>query len=169
VDTIRHEVWVKADRTQVFDAITRADGLDAWWGKVLHAEPEIGSVIEFDHGLGEPFRMRVVELVPGERLAWECLSDYEDAGNPASEWLGHRLVFNLRAAGDDHGSAWLAARLFGSDVGEGITILDFRHEGWSEDARWYAFCNSAWGVTLDGLKKYCETRAISHFSTTVED
>jgi uncharacterized protein YndB with AHSA1/START domain len=158
VDTIHHEVWVKADRARVFDAFTTADGLDAWWGKVVHAEPRAGSVIEFDNGLGDPFNMRIDELVPGERAVWECISDYSDPGNPASEWLGHRLTFSLSAAVDRPQSEWMAQRAFSTDSAAGITILDFRHAGWKTDSTWYPFCNAAWGATLAALKQSCEAR-----------
>ena len=42
---------------------------------------------------------------------------------------------------------------------DGFTVVGFRHTGWEPDARWFAFCNLAWGVTLEiGLEKYCESR-----------
>lgn len=156
MDTIHHEVWMKADNPRVFEAITTTEGLNSWWGPALRAEPKVGAMVEFDHGLGAPLTMRIVELVADRRVVWRCVSDYEDTGNPASEWLGHQLVFDLRTAGQDPESAWMARRLFDSDPGDEITILDFQHSGWSPDARWYAFCNSGWGVALDGLKSHCE-------------
>jgi hypothetical protein len=131
---IRHEVWVQA-------------------------EPRVGSITEFDHELGEPFRMRVIDLVPDERLVWRCVTDVADPGNPASDWLGHRLSFALGSATDRPSAAWMASRLFGADSPDGITVLDFRHSGWTRESRWSAFCNSAWGVALNGLKQYCEAAA----------
>jgi hypothetical protein len=157
MQTIHHEVWVKAVQDRVFDSFTTAGGIDAWWGKVVHAEPRVDSVIEFDHGLGAPFNMKVVDLVPGERSVWECISEFSDPGNPASEWFGHRLTFALSAAVARPGSAWMANRLFGIDSAAGITILDFQHTGWDDGATWYPFCNAAWGSALDALKQSCES------------
>jgi uncharacterized protein YndB with AHSA1/START domain len=155
VQTIRHEVWINADKKKVFEAITSRKGLDAWWGKALTAEPELDYVVEFDHGLGELLRMRITDLIPDERVTWRCLSDYSEPGQPGSEWLGHRLHFELETGRDDPNSEWLRDRLE-LNTGDSFTVLNFRHTGWDSDARWFAFCNYSWGVTLQGLKRYCE-------------
>ncbi len=147
MEAIRHEVWINADSQAVFEAISSREGLDSWWGKALSAEPGVGCVIEFDHGLGDPLRMRITDLDPGARLTWRCVSDFSDPGNPASEWLGHRLGFDLKSAADDPALAWMGPRL-GVDGG---TILRFSHTGWTPESRWFAFSNTAWGVTLEGL------------------
>jgi uncharacterized protein YndB with AHSA1/START domain len=159
VTTIQHEVWIHASKVDVFEAITTKQGLDSWWGTALNAEPQVGYVVEFDHGLGETLRMRITDVIPNGRLEWTCISDYRDPGNPASEWLGHRLIFELETAPDDPQHAWLRQRLFAADPDGDITILRFQHAGWSNDSRWYSFCNTAWGVTLAGVQQYCEGAA----------
>ncbi len=158
MDAIHHEVWINAEKSKVFDAITTREGLDAWWGKAVAAQPERGYVVEFDHGLEDLMRMRITDLATNESVAWRCVSDFTDPRNPASEWLGHRLTFDLRTAAGDPALGWLAPRLgWDSAQGEAITILDFRHEGWPRTSRWHPFCNVAWGETLGGLGRYCET------------
>ena len=94
--TIHHEVWINAAAPTVFKAITTREGLDAWWGKAVVAEPELGSVVEFDHGFEAPLRMRITAIEPDRRVAWRCLSEVSEPRNPASEWLGHRLTFDLQ-------------------------------------------------------------------------
>src|SRR4051794_18211042 len=86
VREMEHEVWLDANPVDVFAALTTKKGLDAWWGPVLNAEPRIGSVVEFDHGLGSPLRMEIIALIPNEKLAWRCVSEFSDPSNPASEW-----------------------------------------------------------------------------------
>jgi uncharacterized protein YndB with AHSA1/START domain len=152
---IRHEVWIGAEPSKVFDAITTREGLDGWWGKAVAAEARLDSVVELDHGLGQPLRMRIIELTLGRSLTWRCLSEFRNPGMPGSEWLGHRLTFELQAGSDELDSAWLRERLRLAASG-GLTILQFTHTGWTPDARWLAFCNTSWGVTLDGLKRHCE-------------
>jgi hypothetical protein len=147
---IHHEVWIGASREAVFDAIASRGGLDAWWGPVVNAEPKTGSVVEFDHGHGDLLRMKIIDLVPNERLEWECVSNFTYPGNPASEWTGTRLSFDLED-GDETGFEPLDAHF----TGDKITILHFRHTGWADDSRWLAFCNYAWGVTLSGLEAQC--------------
>jgi uncharacterized protein YndB with AHSA1/START domain len=157
VKTIEHEVWINADATTVFRAITPKEGLDAWWGKALTAGAELHHVVQFDHGLGEPLRMRITELNPGHGVTWRCISEFVEPGNPASEWLGHQLRFELEQGPDDCTPQWLQDRL-GIQPDDRFTVLRFKHTGWDRGARWFGFCNCGWGVTLDGLKRYCETR-----------
>jgi hypothetical protein len=37
-----------------------------------------------------------------------------------------------------------------------MTVVDFSHSGWDEGSEFLGFCNYAWGVTLDLLRKSCE-------------
>lgn len=158
MEAIRHEVWIKAEPSTVFAALTTQAGLDGWWGKAVSAEAKVGHVVEFDHGHGAPLLMRITELVPNERLVWRMISDHPDPEYPGSEWLGHELRFDLRSAADDPLSGWLSSHAYEADDPEAITILRFEQTGWKSDARWYAFCNTAWGTTLDSdLRELCES------------
>jgi hypothetical protein len=150
MDTIHHEVWINADRNTVFDAIATKKGLDAWWGEASEFEQRPGSVIDFDHGLGEPLRMRITDFVPDERVAWECVSRFTNPANPGSEWLGTRLTFDLRDGGP------VGFDKIDSGIGDNLTIVDFRHAGWPPDARWFGFCNYAWGMTLHSVAEHCQ-------------
>jgi uncharacterized protein YndB with AHSA1/START domain len=152
---IELETWIAADRDAVFGALTTREGLNAWWGEALNsAEP--GGVVEFDHDLGDILRMRVTELVRGERVAWRCLTEFTDPGLPGAEWLGTRITFDLEPVGDGPEHAWMRAR---TGIGPEGTILRLRHDGWADDARWFGFCANAWGVTLAGLAEACAARA----------
>lgn len=158
METIHLETWIKAPKSTVFRALTLQEGLNAWWGKCLSAEPAVGQLVAFDHGLGDPLNMRVTELAPDERLAWRCVSEFTEAANPASEWLGTTLAFDLRPGADDPALEWMGPRLgFDPHAAGDLTILEFRHAGWPIPARWYAFCNAAWGATLGVLAQYCAT------------
>lgn len=154
--TIHQEIWIDADRTTVFAALTTREGIDGWWGQVLAAEPEVGSVVELDHGLEAPLRMRVMDLSPNQRVVWRCVSDFTDTRNPGSDWLGKTFAFTLRTAEGEPAFEWLGPR-FEFGTATDVTILDFRNPGWTPDDRWYAFCNAAWATTLDGpLRESCE-------------
>ena len=147
---IHHDVWIDADRSSVFDAVTTRAGLDSWWGPVVNWGDTVGSIIEFDHGHGEPIKMRVVDLVPGRRVEWENINTFTDPANPASEWGGTRLSFEV-SDGRPTGFVTLDAHF----TRDPFTILTFRQTGWAEGSRWLAFCNYAWGVTLLGLEQAC--------------
>jgi uncharacterized protein YndB with AHSA1/START domain len=147
VNEIDHEVWIEADGETVFEALTTTSGLDGWWGKAVNAEPELGYVVELDHGLGDLLRMEITELVPDEKLTWTCVSDFSDPSNPATEWRGTTLTFEVAPRE--------TVELVGTK--HDVTILRFTHAGWPPGARWQSFCNAAWGQTLStGLKHHCE-------------
>lgn len=148
--TIRHEVWINADRSTVFEAIATKKGLDAWWGEASEFEPASGSIIEFDHGLGAPLRMRILELIPDSRVVWECLSEFDNPANPASDWPGSRISFDLRSGGPT------GFEPIDATLGDTVTIVDFQHAGWPPGARWFGFCNHAWGTTLQTIAQHCE-------------
>jgi uncharacterized protein YndB with AHSA1/START domain len=145
---MEHEIWLDADGDRVFAALTTVEGLDGWWGPVVQAEPRVGSVVEFDHGLGEPLRMEITELEPGARVVWRCVSEFGDPSNPASEWTGQTFTWEI--------SPDRTVEILGTK--RAATVLRLRVTGWPEPSRWYGFCNTAWGETLAGkLKSSCES------------
>lgn len=147
---MEHEVWVEADTETVHQALTTQEGLDGWWGKAVAAEPQVGAIIEFDHGLGDPLRMEITDLVPNRRVSWKCVSRFSNASNPASEWFGQTLHFDLSPRAE--------VEILGAT--QNATVLRLRIDGWPDQSHWYAFCNSAWGQTLNGpLKAHCEAMA----------
>ena len=149
---IWHEVWIEADASTVFAAVTTKVGIDGWWGPVDGVAPRVGAVLEFDHGLGAPLRMEVVEFMAGERVTWRCVSEFDDPSNPASEWTGQTLRFAVTPRQP-------VALLGGT---QDVTVLTFRNDGWPDNSRWRGFCNTAWGETLGvKLKSFCESGSVS--------
>ena len=148
VSELWHEVWIEADTSTVFGALTTKTGVDGWWGPVTGVAPKVGAVLEFDHGLGAPLRMEIVEFDAERRVVWRCVSMFEDSSNPASEWQGQVLAFDVAPRA--------AVALLGTT--QDVTVLTFHNTGWPEESRWRGFCNSAWGETLGvKLKSFCET------------
>jgi uncharacterized protein YndB with AHSA1/START domain len=150
--SIWHEVWIEAASENVFEALTTKAGLDGWWGPAVTVGSTIGSVVEFDHGLGAPLRMEISALVPNETVEWKCVSPFDDPSNPASEWFGQTLRFDLAPRRD--------ATILGAT--QNVTVMTFHNTGWPDESRWCGFCNAAWGMTLSvNLKNHCETNAAS--------
>ena len=40
-----------------------------------------------------------------------------------------------------------------------FVVLEFQHDGWDENNRFYAFCNFQWALALEKLKRACETQS----------
>ena len=82
--TIHHQVLINAPVEKVYQAISTADGIGTWWDKQTRTETDRGPVLEHnpgpEHGV---VKLRVVELVPNQRIEWECISTHPKS-SPAS-------------------------------------------------------------------------------------
>lgn len=157
---MRHDIFLNAPRNVVFDALTTREGLDGWWGTAIAATPEAGTSVELDHGFEQPLRFEVLECVEGSRVSWRCITDLADPSIPTTEWAGHELTFDLSDAKTDTAFEYLVNRFYPDADRSGITIVHFEQRGWRPEDRWYAFCNGAWGATLnDKLLPWCEAQA----------
>jgi hypothetical protein len=75
--------------------------------------------------------MKVMELSPGKRVAWQCV-------NGAAEWIGTELIFDLKEQ-------------------NGATVVLFAQRGWKEQVEFMHYCSTKWAVYLLSLKALCET------------
>jgi len=128
---ILHRVGIKASPNQVYAALSEQKGLAGWWTKNVKASPKVGAVDQFrfgDHGFND---MKVVELVPGKRVKWQCVDG-------AKEWIGTELTFDLREEG-------------------GITVLLFAQRGWKAPVEFMHYCTTKWATYMLSLKALCET------------
>ena len=128
---ILHRVAIKAPAAKVFWALSEEEGLGGWWTRSVQASPIVGAVNKFrfdDRGFND---MRVVELLPGKRVKWECVDG-------AAEWIRTILTFDLREQ-------------------DGATMVLFAQRGWKEQVEFMHYCSTKWGVYLLSLKSLCET------------
>ena len=86
---ILHRVGIKSSSDKVFEALTQEKSLSGWWSKNVTASPVVGAVDKFrfgDRGFND---MKIMELVPGKRVRWQCVDG-------APEWIGTELTFDLK-------------------------------------------------------------------------
>jgi uncharacterized protein YndB with AHSA1/START domain len=86
---ILHRVGIKSSTHEVYKALSEENGLAGWWSKNVKASPTVGAVDQFSFGDRGFNDMKVVELVPGERVKWQCVDG-------AKEWIGTELTFDLK-------------------------------------------------------------------------
>ena len=140
--TIHHQVSINAPVARVYEAIATAEGIGTWWDSQTRTETDRGVVLEHNPGPEHgAVRLRVVELVPGRRVEWECISTHPES-SPASAWTGTHFIFELTGRGDL------------------TTILDFRQTGYDERSTFFGSNNFAWGQVLQSLKRTVESRAV---------
>ena len=129
---ILHEIHIKAPAESVYSALATVPGLASWWTTTTLGESKVGGALEFHFGK-HAIGMRVDELEPGKRVAWQCTRE-------TSDWLGTRFTFDLTEEG-------------------GRTTLVFGHRAWKEANAFFAHCSMKWATFLLSLRDYVETGA----------
>ena len=127
---ILHRVGVIASRDSVYQALTTAEGLAAWWTNDTRGDGAAGGELEFRFAPGG-FDMSVLEASPNDRVLWEVVDG-------PKEWIGTRISWELRTEGD-------------------FTIILFAHQGWREPVEFMYHCSTKWATFLMSLKKLLET------------
>ena len=151
--TLFHRVWIDAPVSTVYAALVSAEGLGNWWAPHTSTETSRGLVLAHNPGPGHgEVQMRVVERTNDTRVGWEIISTHPKQ-SPAAAWTGTHITFELSETPSP--GHWVGM----DEEGKTVTRVDFRHDGWDERSEYFGFCNYAWGVTLDMLKKWCESAA----------
>jgi uncharacterized protein YndB with AHSA1/START domain len=128
---ILHRVAVKSSPNDAYKALATQEGLADWWTADTKGDFGVGGVIVFRFGDRGHIDMKVLELQPGRRVAWEVV------GGPA-EWIGSKVGFDL-APEDD------------------FTVVRFKHQGWKEPSEFMHHCSTKWATFLMSLKSLVET------------
>ena len=129
--SILHRVGVKSSTSDVYRALTTRQGLAGWWTADTRGSFDVGGVIGFHFGTRGFFDMKVLELDPGRRIAWQVVDGPKD-------WIGSKVNFDLK------------------QEGEQTTVL-FKHEGWKEQSEFMHHCSTKWATFLMSMKALVET------------
>jgi hypothetical protein len=147
--TMRHQVWIDAPIAKVHSALATAEGLSGWWAP--HTSTETADGVLLAHSPGPQHgdvQMLVLDSTP-KRIEWKIVSTHPKK-SPASAWTGTHIIFELKEKPSP--GQWMGLE----NEGKMMTVVDFSHSGWDEGSEFFGFCNYAWGVTLDLLRKSCE-------------
>lgn len=115
---------VEAAPADVFAAITDPR---AWWSTEIEGPADVvGGEFDYHYEDVHFSRIRVIELVPGERVSWLVVDNrFPRAENPA-EWTGDTLTFEIEPAA----------------AGTGVR---FTHHGLVPQYECYDGCVMGWG------------------------
>lgn len=127
---IEHLQSIRVPLSEVYKALTTAEGLAEVWTRELTIYDQVGAINEFRFGSDDVTKMRIVELTPPQRIEWLCTES-----DP--EWVGTTISFEL------------------SEI-RGKTNVLLRHANWKEVTNFYRSCNYNWAMFLYSLKSYCE-------------
>jgi uncharacterized protein YndB with AHSA1/START domain len=123
---------IQATPDQLFDAITTADGLTAWWTKASGSGTTGGELaFEFNHP--EPAVMHVDEATRPSTVRWTVT-----ACGVEPDWVGTHPTFSITPAGN------------------GASELHFRHHGLTSELDCIEQCTRGWNHYLESLRRYVE-------------
>ena len=128
---IKHLLVINSSPEKIYSAITTKKGVATWWTEQTEIGSKVGDINIFDFGERYHNEMKILNLIPNNKVEWECL-----VGD--KEWIGTKLIFKIEEK--DNGS-----------------VLKFTHDNWKEETDFFASCNYHWGYYMRSLKLYCET------------
>lgn len=120
--------YVDQTPDEVFDAVNNVRG---WWSENVEGPTDkVGEEFTYryeDHHLS---RIRVTELVPGEKVAWLVVENHFDFTQDKSEWTGTQIQFEIMRDGNR-------------------TEVRFTHVGLGPDYECFDVCSNSWGFYLN--------------------
>ena len=126
-------IRVQAPRAALFDALTTASGLSAWWTRAT-GSGATGGDLRFFMSAPEPLLVHVDEATRSTSVRWtvtECSFE--------PEWLGTQPTFSI------------------TPVEGGASELEFRHRGLTTELDCIDMCTRGWDHYLVSLRDYVET------------
>lgn len=122
-------IVVDASPEQVFAAINNVRG---WWSENIEGPTDqLNGEFSYHYQDVHRCKIKVVELVPNEKVAWVVLDNYFKFTEDQSEWKGDTIVFEI-------------------SLNDGKTQLGFTHQGLVPAYECFQLCQDAWTYYVKG-------------------
>jgi hypothetical protein len=113
---------------EAFDAINDVRG---WWSEDLEGRTDVvGEEFTFRAKDIHRSRIRITELIPGERVVWRVLDNYMNFVHDQTEWKDTEIRFDIARTDDG-------------------TEIRFTHAGLVPDYECFDICSNAWGFYIN--------------------
>lgn len=129
---IHHDISINAVPETVYQALTTAQGLKAWFTSQVSGSGELGSNWKLSFADQLFFSWEVLTAENPHRVVWECL---DGPGNS----IGTEVEFLLKPGANNQ------------------TILTIFHRGWKDRDPKFTRCVEIWRTLMSHLQRYCET------------
>ncbi|MCF6405433.1 SRPBCC domain-containing protein [Chitinophaga filiformis] len=130
-------ILVDQTAQQAFNAIINVRG---WWSENIQGSTDkLNS--EFAYGFKDVHRCRikVIELIPAQKVVWHVMDNYFNFTEDKSEWKDTKIIFDIAEK-------------------EGKTEIRFTHQGLVPAYECYQICHDAWtGYIQKSLKNLIAT------------
>ncbi len=121
---------IEGTSSSVFEAVSSAEGLSAWWTLRASGRPQLGASYRLYFGPDYDWLAEVTECTAGRSIEWAVTSADAD-------WTGTRVSFIL----ENHDSG---------------VLVRFCHAGWAQRNDHYLRSAYCWALYLRLLKRYVE-------------
>ena len=126
-----HKIRIHAQPDAVFQAISTADGMKAWYTPNIEGTFGKGETATFHFENGEVFKWKTTALVPEKEIERECTEGPGVA-------KGTKVTYKLEGGKKQD------------------TVLKLEHVNWPDGHDALATCNTLWGILLGRLRDYVE-------------
>lgn len=132
MSTINHEKHIKANCATVYQALTEAEGLRAWFTSKANGSGKVGTHWKLEFTNQPSFDWHILVSDDLRRVVWKC----EEGPGHAP---GTEVAFTLKSGSDNQ------------------TILTISHSGWRKEDPKFERCVEIWRTLMNHLQRYCET------------
>jgi hypothetical protein len=122
---------------QAFEAINNVRG---WWSENIEGSTDtLNSTYDYHYKDIHICKIKVIELTPGKRVAWQVLENTFNFIQDQNEWVGTKIIFDITPK-------------------DGKTEVRFTHEGLNPSYECYSICFDAWtGFIQQSLRNLIAT------------
>jgi uncharacterized protein YndB with AHSA1/START domain len=130
---IMHQAAIHAPAKEIFPLLSTKEGIQKWLspqdGWKIKGEENLGGKLDF-YFHDSHHTMKIIKLENDKQVRWECVEGPE-------EWLGTTVDF------------------FIEDNVKKCT-LQFAHNGWADQTKFFQQCDVVWGRNVAAIKKIAE-------------
>jgi hypothetical protein len=108
---------------EVYDAINNVRG---WWSENIEGGTDkLNDEYVYHYKDIHYCKIKLVEMIPGQKIVWLVLNNYFKFTEDKSEWNGTKIIFDISQK-------------------DGKTAITFTHEGLIPQYECYEICREAW-------------------------
>src|SRR5437868_7105834 len=83
---------------EVFNAVNNVRG---WWSEEIEGDTDqLNAVFDYHYQDVHRCKMKIIEFVPGKKVAWQVLDNYFKFTEDKTEWIGTTIVFEITQKDD---------------------------------------------------------------------
>ncbi|WP_316839495.1 SRPBCC domain-containing protein [Pedobacter gandavensis] len=116
-------ILVEQTPAEAFEAITNVRG---WWSQEIEGGTErLNDEFTYHYQDIHRCKMKLIEVVPEERVVWKVLENYFNFTEDAKEWTGNKISFEI-------------------SIKDNQTEIKFTHWGLAPSYECYQICFESW-------------------------